>query len=376
MKRIKSLDFLRFFAALIVIMFHYGENTQLAQSASPLITAGPQILSIFFVLTGFVLMVAYFHKENISISNFYMTRFARIAPVYWIALALIIHWTYSATSTMNGWRAALLNVTFLQAWFPPYPLSLNYPSWALSVEVFFYLIFPFILWAIKKSNISWKNLAILALLIYFITQTILNTFLRSGFYTGFPSVSHDLMFYFPLVHFCSFFLGISGGYIYVRNMDRFNQHGIIPPLLFILSLLLNFYLLQFPESLPRIAGVPLVFGASFYSLPLLLLILSLAYSSNIITRALSLPILVFLGEISYSLYIFQLPFHIYYTGHISNYLTVNLGMSQDVDFYVFLFLLILVAIISYYLIEKTAKKIILGFYQKMNTRKKLTIQPQ
>ena len=372
MKRIDSIGFLRFFAAFIVIMFHYGGRTQLAKAASPLLTAGPQILSFFFVLTGFVLMVAYYHKENRRISDFYIARFARIAPVYWIALGMILYWTYSATSTMNGWKAALLNVTFFQTWFPPYPLSLNYPGWALSVQVFFYLIFPFILWTIKKSNISWKNLVILAVLFYILTQATLNTLMRSGFYTGFPSVSHDLMFYFPLVHLCSFFLGISGGYIYVKNINRFDQSGIIPTLLLVFSLLLNFYLLQFPESLPRIAGVPLAFGASFYSLPLQLLILSLAFSRNIITRALSLPVLVFLGKISYSLYIFQLPFHIYYSGHISNYLTVNLGMSQDVDFFVFFFLLILVAIVSFFLIEKPAQNFILGIHQKWITRKLFT----
>ncbi|MFH2039931.1 MAG: acyltransferase, partial [Chloroflexota bacterium] len=254
MKRIDSISFLRFVAAFIVIMFHYGGKTQLAKAASPLITSGPQIVSIFFVLTGFVLMVAYYHRENNKISDFYIARVARIIPVYWIALAMIIHWTYNTTSTMNGWKATLLNFTFMQAWLPPYPLSLNYPGWALSVEVLFYLIFPFVLWGIKKSNISWKNLAILALLLYFVTQATLMTLFRSGYYAGFPSVSHDLMFYFPLVHLCSFILGVSGGYIYVNNMDRFNQRGIAPTLILIFSLLLNFYLLQFPDSLPRIAG--------------------------------------------------------------------------------------------------------------------------
>ena len=369
MKRIESITIFRFLAAIVIVIFHYGTSTRLAQIASPLIISGQQMVSFFFVLSGFVLMVAHYDKENESPKDFYISRFARIAPVYMLALAVIIYWVYSPTSSTHGLPAVLLNATFLQAWFPPYPATLNYPAWAISVEVFFFLIFPFIVWFIRKSNISWKKVVILSLVCYFFTQAVLSNLISSDFYTGFPSASHDLLYYFPPVHFCSFFLGISGGYMVLKNKERFNKAGAYPILLLLAALFINFYMLQYPDQLEKIAGIPLAFGSSFYSLPFILLIMSLAYSNNILSKGLSFPIFILLGEASYSIYILQAPFNIFYKAHFSKYVTVNFGMSTDMDFFVFVFLLILISILALYGIEKPAKKLILKYYEKLVSKK-------
>ena len=77
--RIESLTFLRFVAAFIVVVFHFGRSTGLAQIARPAIISGPQMVTFFFVLSGFVLMVAYYPR-NVTSATFYLARFARIAP--------------------------------------------------------------------------------------------------------------------------------------------------------------------------------------------------------------------------------------------------------------------------------------------------------
>jgi peptidoglycan/LPS O-acetylase OafA/YrhL len=48
--------------------------------------------------------------------------------------------------------ALILNLFLLQAWFPQYVMAYNGPAWFLSVQVFFYAIFPIILYYIKKQN--------------------------------------------------------------------------------------------------------------------------------------------------------------------------------------------------------------------------------
>lgn len=52
----------------------------------PFITAGPPMLSFFFVLSGFVMVVAHFNKPNESLHSYYLSRVARIYPVYLFAL--------------------------------------------------------------------------------------------------------------------------------------------------------------------------------------------------------------------------------------------------------------------------------------------------
>jgi peptidoglycan/LPS O-acetylase OafA/YrhL len=363
MKKIESLTFLRFFAALIVVVFHFGRNTGLAGYASPFIVAGPQMVSLFFVLSGFVLMVSHYRKDNETLRDYYVTRIARIIPIYMLALLLSVCLYYGSNN--NNVTALLLNFTFLQSWFPPYPLSLNTPAWSLSVEAFFYLTFPFILSAIKKSNISWQSLMIVSFVFYFFTQAILSGLLGSEFYTGIRSTSHDLIYYFPPSHYCSFLLGISGGLIYSKHAEWFGRTGFLPFILFIVTLCINYIALQYPGILGGLAGFPLAYASSFYSLLFLFLVLSLAYSRNVITRIMSLPFLVLLGESSYSLYILQKPMYTIYTRYILKYISVHMEISPDARFYIFVCLLIFISVMSFQFIEKPGKKIILNFNARM-----------
>jgi peptidoglycan/LPS O-acetylase OafA/YrhL len=370
MKRIESLTFFRFVAAVIIVIFHFGGSTRLAQLGSPLIISGEQFVSFFFVLSGFVLMVAYYDRENENLWDFYISRLARIVPVYLIALAIVMFFRdFIPFTTTHRSLEFILNLTFLQAWFPPYPLTLNFPAWAVSVELFFYLVFPFILWAIKKSGVSWKYLAVMALFTYIFTQAILSNLLVAGFYKGNPSVSHDLIYFFPLVHFCSFFLGVSGGYLYVKNKEQFSRSGWMPSSVMLASLVINYLMLQHPGFLVRIIGIPLAFGSSFYSLPFLLLILGLAYADNIFTRFLSNPFFRLLGDSSYSIYIFQLPISILYFISLSRIVKNDPGWSSDIYFSIYIVLLILFSILSLYLVERPAKKWLLAVYHGMIFKK-------
>jgi peptidoglycan/LPS O-acetylase OafA/YrhL len=367
MKRIESLTFLRFIAAFIVVVFHFGQNTTLARLASPFIVSGPQMVSLFFVLSGFVMMVAHYDKGDETFLNYYVKRFARIAPIYFVALFLSACSTYGVG--VNNIRALFLNITFLQSWFPPYALSINAPAWSLSVEAFFYLTFPFILFAIKKSNISWKSFTIIALLFYFFTQAILSNLLTVKFDAGYTSTAHDLIYYFPLSHFCSFILGIAGGLIYSKHPEWFNKTSIVSFLILIVTALVNYFALQRPGIISHLLGMRLAFASSFYSLFFLFLILSLTYSRNFITNIMSTTFLVILGEASYSLYILQSPIHTIYTKYISTFLLGYLNVqSPNREFLVFSLLLICVSIASLYLIERPAQKIILNLYKRITVK--------
>lgn len=351
MKKIESLTFIRFIAALIVVVFHYGKDTSLAKQAGLILVSGPQMVSLFYVLSGFVMMIAHYEKDNETFVSYYVKRFARIAPMYFVALSLV----YFFSAVSKNATALFLSLTFLQSWFPPYPLSLNGPAWSLSVEAFFYFTFPFVLFGIKNHNISWKKVIIASLSLYFFTQVFLSNLLSNGFYMGYPSPSHDLIYYFPLSHYCSFLLGIAGGLIYLKNPNWFNKKGFLPFILLILIFSLNYFALQKPGILSRLIGYPLAFGSSFYSLLFLVFILGLAHSRNIITKIMSSSLFVLLGEASYSLYILQKPVYDIYT----KYTKIK---NLDANFYIYVLVLIGISIASYYLLEKPGKKLIISLY--------------
>ena len=362
--RIESLTFFRFLAAIVVVFFHFGRNTELAKIAHPIILSGPQMVTFFFVLSGFVMMISHYHK-NETLRNYYVARFARIFPIYIVALMIMAYFVYGYGN--NNMTGLLLSATFLQSWFPPYPLSFNDPGWSLSVEALFYLSFPLILFVIKKSNINATKFAIIALLSYFFTLFLLANLMTSDFNRGYQTASFDLIYYFPLSHLCGFLLGVAGGYIYVKNQARFNQSGKLPMILLLAAMFLSYFLLQYPFYLRRISGFALNDVPSFYSIFFVLLILSVAYANNIVTKVLSLPVLVLLGEASYALYILQKPVHMAYKLYISEYL----DLSSGGHFYVYLALLVFISILALYIIEKPSKKLIFKLNDFISQRTQL-----
>ena len=142
-----GLTNIRFFAALWVIFFHIGFLWHNSSSVfADLISIGYIAVSIFFILSGFILGYNY-AGTNVSAAEFWAARAGRILPVYFVGLLLDAHASILSVSHagQTGSYLSLLPAPFLlQAWFPFTALSWNPPAWSLSCEAFFYLLFPFL----------------------------------------------------------------------------------------------------------------------------------------------------------------------------------------------------------------------------------------
>lgn len=155
--RLQSLTSLRWFAALVVFVTHSFpliEGSSLEAGFKRVGQHGAVGVSFFFILSGFVL--AWTYRSGDTALAFYRRRFARIAPVYWVSSLLAFAVIAGVESDLTPSRVtrAVFSLAALQAWIPDARVYLggNPVGWSLSVEMFFYAMFPLvILLAVRMS---------------------------------------------------------------------------------------------------------------------------------------------------------------------------------------------------------------------------------
>jgi peptidoglycan/LPS O-acetylase OafA/YrhL len=102
-------------------------------------------VSFFFVLSGFVLSYSFEGQFRTSrdIRNFIVQRFFRLWPVHMLCSFFALVTLQGPTSVLT----AYLTTTLQSSWIPAYGTAFAYNSvsWSISVELFFYLVLPFIL---------------------------------------------------------------------------------------------------------------------------------------------------------------------------------------------------------------------------------------
>jgi peptidoglycan/LPS O-acetylase OafA/YrhL len=154
---IAALTGIRAIAAFWVVLFHFrAELVGLLPGLSPLLpfaTAGRLGVDLFFILSGFILTYNYsdtFRSVHLAgYGRFLWLRLARIYPVHLFTLAVLLGIVSGARvlglpvnpPEMYSIRTLITNVLMVNAW-GGMELSWNYPAWSISAEWFAYLAFP------------------------------------------------------------------------------------------------------------------------------------------------------------------------------------------------------------------------------------------
>jgi peptidoglycan/LPS O-acetylase OafA/YrhL len=348
--RIEQLTFTRFVAAMTVVFFHFGGSIPYLNRDpwSAVLRAGNISVSYFFTLSGFIMAIAYYSLENKKLDKvkYFVARFARIYPMYLIALFLIVPLVINTGN--NGKRALLLNLTLLQSWFPGYAMTFNSPSWALSVEIFFYVVFPFLLVLLaKRSSISILSAAG----ILWLGSQVLHVYLLNRYYQPYPSPEHDFIYYFPLLHFNAFMLGLAFGMLYKRFHQRIEIGSRITFWGVLLSLAAICISIMYWQEITAWTGVSIALTNGILSPLFGIFIIFLALDQSIISRILQNRVLILLGEASYAIYILQEPIsQIYYYKF-----AVRTNWSDAVHFYILIGLLISISLVVLKLVETPAR---------------------
>lgn len=352
--QLDQITFTRFIAALSVVFFHYGQTVFPANISFLFenFTAGPIAVGYFYVLSGFIMAIAYYQADStlqvgINKKKYWVARFARIYPVYLLALLLIVAAKFKTLG--DQWETLPLHLLLLQSWIPGYPITLNTPGWSLSVEAFFYLCFPFLLlWIYKHGT---KSLLIFCILLWVITQLILLSSLNSSVYAPKTNL-HDFIYYNPLMHLNSFIMGLLVGVYFKKKYT--SQASSSNSIWLVISFAIIFLLIWARPHLETLFNYKIAYTNGLLAPFFLIFIVLLANNKGLISRLFSRPWLILLGEASYSLYILQKPVH----GIYDKVITPRIALSETTHFYIFLIGLIIISILSYLYLEKPMRKII------------------
>jgi peptidoglycan/LPS O-acetylase OafA/YrhL len=255
---------------------------------------------VFFVLSGFVRTIG--ADRYRSRTDFFVARVARVWPAHIAALLFLlwIMWPYSMDYFRHAEtvRRLVLNALLLQLWSPDPAthLSYNAPSWSVSCELFFYAAFP-----IATVFLGHRTLARTALIVAGIFGSIVAIDLLH------PGINASwLGFNNPLAGFAHFLVGVAAG-IWRKKLPAARAGYVtataVQAIALGLALAANAF---FPAHTGVAAKAPADFISTYAAAPAYAaLLLALARYDGMISRALSLRVLVYGGEISYSIYLFH-----------------------------------------------------------------------
>lgn len=307
-----ALTGLRFFAAFSVVVYHFAMPA-LKNWPVPLVHlagSGYTAVSLFFLLSGFILSYSYLDRQGSMRGTrraFYVSRFARIFPAYFLAFVLAaptnILWSLKIQSlqvaTMKLATNALVVLTFLQSWTPWTAWAWNFPAWSVSVEAFFYFTFPWIAPRLTRLRPRACFAAACGLwLLSLLAPSLLYLLHGTAGAPGLGDRMQMVVEFNPLLRLPEFTIGILLGRLYRMGCD-FGRASAAVSYLSVAALLA---VLAFCPAIPH----PLLANGLLVPLFACLLI-SLARNEGSLAWLLSQPVIMTLGEASFGIYILQIP---------------------------------------------------------------------
>ncbi|MBS1588212.1 MAG: acyltransferase [Bacteroidetes bacterium] len=365
MKYIKGLDGLRAFAILVVIIDHWTvRRGPTLDFYSPigflhrlLVPGGLFGVSLFFVLSGFLITsILLKEKENNqntkgTLINFFFRRALRIFPIYYLTLAILFFINYpDIRQNFLAFTTYTSNYTI----YNQHHWNAFSHSWSLSVEEQFYLVWPWcVLFTPKK-----------------LMKSMFLFFIAVGMISKIWVHSIDHGFNYLLVFNCFDAFGIGGLYaLSIRDEKTMAQFRYW--LRILLPISISVY--TFWRIAPYIGQIEHfnLFARTIES------IISVALVHWVVSgeghqafkRLCEQKILVWIGTVSYGLYLYHYPIDILYDIYLPKLISHGFPMWVN-NFYFALLLktvsLLSITYLSFYYIEKPILGLKKAFSYKSN----------
>jgi peptidoglycan/LPS O-acetylase OafA/YrhL len=276
--RVSALDGLRGIAILLVVGFHAGGG---------LFPGGWVGVDLFFVLSGFLITTLLLeeHRANgrVSLRSFYARRARRLLPA--LAVFLIAFVAFTGFRHLSEIAASLLYFENIALAFLHAPEGWFVPFWSLSAEEQFYFVWPLALIAFLKwrpQSTPW----VLALTLVALEAN--RVVLFAGGASGMRTIAA------PDMRSDGLLVGCLLAWLRFRGL-RLRRTAMTVGVL----------------AAPFVAHTAYAERAPGETLPLIVLwfaaVVSLALDGGMLARLLAAPPLVYLGGISYALYIWNMP---------------------------------------------------------------------
>ncbi|MGX3067468.1 acyltransferase family protein, partial [Ursidibacter arcticus] len=343
MQHRNDIDGLRAIAILSVILFHINHQW---------LPGGFLGVDIFFVISGYLITSIIYTdliNNNFTFSHFYQKRIRRILPAFFFVMFSAIFlglFLFDKGNQINLARSALESIKFIvnfyfarrNGYFDDTNEIPLLHFWSLAVEEQFYFIFPIVLICILRNKyLVNKIFYILFVLIVF---SMLSQFIEIGL---------DRYYLFHLRAGELLVGSILAIYVLKIKPKSFN-HPLSNILSFVSLLLLLACFVFFDKDLP-------LFPAISGLIPCLLtaLLIFTGQADNVVCRLLSNKGLVFIGKISFSLYLWHWVLlaytrYVYGTYEIpTNWLLILISIT------------VLLSIFTFYFIENPIRRNNLGF---------------
>jgi len=289
-----DIDGLRAVAVLMVLAYHIGTR---------FIKGGFIGVDIFFVISGYLIskiLMKELNEDRFSIAAFYVRRVRRIAPALiavLVATSIVAYFTLLPSELKEySWSliAAVFSVSNFFFWSQSGyfdALASSKPllhTWSLAVEEQFYLFFPLLLAFVFRRNRRRVTPMVLALA-------------ASSFVFSLWAVKYypNLAFYWPLTRIWELMCGTClaiGAVPAIRSALARNAASLLGLGLILYSGMLYTVATPFPgfAALAPCLGTALIIAAG-------------THGTALVNRLLSLRPVVFIGLISYSLYLWHWP---------------------------------------------------------------------
>jgi peptidoglycan/LPS O-acetylase OafA/YrhL len=303
--RLGGVDGLRALAAFWVVLFHIraasGAHVGPIPGLDLFIRSGSTGVSLFLVLSGFCLFIPFAggRTSKFQVRQFLSRRAKRLLPAYYVTLALVVvllaaaggRYGFESHSATDLVGQVVAHVTMVHQFFPQSFYALNGAYWSLGLEWQLYLMMPLVILGVRRYGLAKTVGVVIAV------NVVYRLGLAGAIDAGMVG-AHGLAATAVLPNLVTgrcgeFALGVVAAELYVNGRAGYWARRLWPALIVVVPLAL------------ATVGNPLnhlLFGVVFFTL-----LCWVVSGDNVVTRIASWRPLVFLGAMSYSIYLVHQP---------------------------------------------------------------------